>query len=144
MQQMFKNMLVIPLPTHTHTHNTRTHTLHTHIYTHTHIHTHTHTEEVSGIYITSLNSTGAAATDGRIHVGDRIVRVDGHPLRGLENMEAAAVLRNSGNPVKLVLGRRKRGNTSPPGEGRKERWREEEGEGGGGGGGGGGEEKEEG
>ena len=90
-----------------------------------HTHTHTHTEEVSGIYITSLNSTGAAATDGRIHVGDRIVRVDGHPLRGLENMEAAAVLRNSGNPVKLVLGRRKRGNTSPPGEGRKERWREE-------------------
>ena len=74
---------------------------------------------MSGIYITSLNPTGAAATDGRIHVGDRIVRVDGHPLRGLENMEAAAVLRNSGNPVKLVLGRRRRRNTSPPGGGRE-------------------------
>jgi len=47
------------------------------------------------------------------------VRVDGHPLRGLENMEAAAVLRNSGNPVKLVLGRRRRRNTSPPGGGRE-------------------------
>lgn len=52
-------------------------------------------------------------------MGDRIVRVDGHPLRGLENMEAAAVLRNSGNPVKLVLGRRRRRNTSPPGGGRE-------------------------
>ena len=33
--------------------------------------------------------------------------MDGHSLRGLENMEAAAVLRNSGNPVRLVFGRPK-------------------------------------
>ena len=70
---------------------------------------------MSGIYITSLNPNGAAAKDGRIQVQDRIVKVDGHFLRGLENMEAAAVLRNSGNPIKLVLGRRKRREaTSPP------------------------------
>ena len=93
------------------THSTcRVYTQHTqtHSHSHTQPHTHTHTEEVSGIYITSLNPSGAAAIDGRIQVGDRIVKVDGHPLRGLENMEAAAVLRNSGNPVKLVLGRRRR------------------------------------
>ena len=41
-------------------------------------------------------------------MGDRIVKVDGHPLRGLENMEAAAVLRNSGNPIKLVLARKRK------------------------------------
>ena len=88
----------------THTQHTRTYT---HTHTNTHTHTHTHTEEVSGIYITSLNPSGVAAQDKRIAVGDRILKVDGHSLRGLENMEAASVLRNSGNPVKLVLSRKK-------------------------------------
>ena len=60
-----------------------------------------------GIYVTSLNPVGAAASDGRIKVGDRILKVDGHSLRGLENMEAASVLRNCGNPVKLVLCRKR-------------------------------------
>ena len=60
-----------------------------------------------GIYVTSLNPVGAAASDGRIMVGDRILKVDGHSLRGLENMEAASVLRNCGNPVKLVLCRKR-------------------------------------
>ena len=68
---------------------------------------------MSGIYITSLNPTGPAATDGRIEVGDRILKVDGHSLRGLENMEAAAVIRNSGNPVKLVLSRKHRKPSTP-------------------------------
>ena len=60
-----------------------------------------------GIYVTSLNPVGAAASDGRIMVGDRILKVDGHSLRGLENMEAASVLRNCGNPVKLVMCRKR-------------------------------------
>ena len=60
-----------------------------------------------GIYVTSMNPAGAAADDGRIKVGDRILKVDGHSLRGLENMEAASVLRNCGNPVKLVLCRKR-------------------------------------
>ena len=60
-----------------------------------------------GIYVTSMNPVGAAASDGRIQVGDRILKVDGHSLRGLENMEAASVLRKCGNPVKLVLCRKR-------------------------------------
>ena len=60
-----------------------------------------------GIYVTSMNPVGAAANDGRIKVGDRILKVDGHSLRGLENMEAASVLRNCGNPVRLVLCRKR-------------------------------------
>ena len=67
----------------------------------------THTEEVMGIYVTSMNPVGAAANDGRIKGGDRILKVDGHSLRGLENMEAASVLRNCGNPVRLVMCRKK-------------------------------------
>ena len=69
--------------------------------------THTHAEEVNGIYITSMNPNGAAAQAKRITVGDRILKVGGHSLKGLENMEAASVLRNSGNPVKLMLSRRR-------------------------------------
>ena len=63
--------------------------------------------ELKGLYITSINTLGAVGKDGRAKVNDRILRVDGHSLRGLENMEAAAVLRNSGNPVRLVFGRPK-------------------------------------
>ena len=79
-------------------------------------HAHTLTEEVSGIYITSLNPHGPAAKDGRVRVGDRIMKVDGHSLRGLENMEAASVLRNSGDPVKLVLSRKRRKRSVSPHE----------------------------
>ena len=67
-----------------------------------------------GIYVSSLNPVGAAANDGRIKVGDRILKVDGHSLRGLENMEAASVLRNCGNPVKLVLCRKRLPQESDP------------------------------
>lgn len=69
---------------------------------------------MSGIFITSLNPLGAAAADGRIQAGDRILKVNGHSLSGLENMEAASVLRNSGNPVRLVLGRKRKKALSPP------------------------------
>lgn len=63
--------------------------------------------ELSGIYITSMNPTGPVALHGQVKEGDRILKVGSVSLRGLENMEAASVLRNSGNPVKLVLNRRK-------------------------------------
>ena len=61
--------------------------------------------ELKGLYLTSINTQGAVRKDGRAKVNDRILRVDGHSMRGLENMEAAAILRNSGNPVRLVFGR---------------------------------------
>ena len=63
--------------------------------------------EVSGIYITSLNPLGVAGLDGQVKKGDRILKVNDVSLRGLGNMEAASVLRNSGKLVKLVLSRRK-------------------------------------
>ncbi len=74
---------------------------------------------MKGIYVTSLTPNGTAAQDKQIAVGDRILKVDGHSLRGLENMDAASVLRNSGDPVVLVLSRRKNetavGNNGEPG-----------------------------
>ena len=75
--------------------------------------------ELSGIYITSLNPTGTAARDGRLQEGDRILKVDNTSLRGMENMEAASVLRNTGNPVRLVLTRHKERQRTPSPEGEK-------------------------
>ena len=63
---------------------------------------------MDGIYITRLNPNGAAAQHGGILEGDRILEVDGQSLSGMENMEAAAILRNSGNLVKLVLARKRK------------------------------------
>jgi len=65
-------------------------------------------EWLTGIYVTQLNPNGPAARDGRIREGDRILQVDATSLRGMENMEAASVLRNSGNPVRLLLSRHKK------------------------------------
>lgn len=71
---------------------------------------------MKGIYVTSITPNGTADQDKRISVGDRILKVDGHSLKGLENMEAASVLRNSGDPVLLMLSRRKNKTTNNNGK----------------------------
>ena len=71
-----------------------------------------HAEELKGLYITGLNPTGVAAQHGQIREGDRILEVDRVSLKGMENMEAAAMLRNSGSSVRLLLSRRRK--PSPP------------------------------
>ena len=55
-----------------------------------------------------MNPTGPIGQHGQVKEGDRILKVGNVSLKGLENMEAASVLRNSSNPVKLILNRRKR------------------------------------
>ena len=55
--------------------------------------------------------------------------MDGHSLRGLENMEAAAVLRKSGNPVKLLFGRPKTQEEGADGTERDDMEPEDEGKG---------------
>ena len=60
-----------------------------------------------GVYVTSVNPVGAVANDRRIKVGDRILKVNNRSLRGLDSMEAASVLRYCGNPVRLVLCRKR-------------------------------------
>lgn len=66
-------------------------------------------EELSGIFVKSVNKGSAADISGKIHVNDRIVEVDGQSLQGYSNLQAVEVLRNSGNVVKLCLERYLRG-----------------------------------
>ena len=62
-------------------------------------------EELSGIFVKSVNKGSAADLSGKIQVNDRIVEVDGMSLQGFSNLQAVEVLRNSGNIVKLCLER---------------------------------------
>lgn len=66
-------------------------------------------EELSGIFVKSVNKGSAADISGKIQVNDRIVEVDGQSLQGYSNLQAVEVLRNSGNVVKLCLERYLRG-----------------------------------
>ena len=61
--------------------------------------------EDRGIYIGSVNPSGPAGQTGKVFPKDRIIKVNQHPLKSLTNMEAAAVLRNCGQTVHLVLRR---------------------------------------
>lgn len=60
-----------------------------------------------GIYIRSVNPIGPAGLSGLVKRKDRILSVDNQPLKNLSNMAAANLLRNTGNKVTLVLGRKK-------------------------------------
>ncbi|XP_025111382.1 patj homolog isoform X6 [Pomacea canaliculata] len=60
-------------------------------------------DEVSGIFVKSISPGSAAAQDGRIHVNDQIIEVDGRSLQGYTNHQAVEVLRNTGQSVLLCL-----------------------------------------
>ena len=69
--------------------------------------------EDRGIFITSVNPDKSAGLSRKVLKGDRILYVDGYSLRGLSNMSAASKLRESGNPVVLVLGRSRKSEIVP-------------------------------
>lgn len=62
-------------------------------------------EELSGIFVKSVNKGSAADLSGKIKVNDRIVEVDGQSLQGYSNIQAVEVLRNCGSVVRLCLER---------------------------------------
>uniref|UniRef100_UPI003AAA223C multiple PDZ domain protein n=1 Tax=Centroberyx gerrardi TaxID=166262 RepID=UPI003AAA223C len=62
--------------------------------------------EPSGIFVKSITKDSAVEQDGRIHVGDQIIAVDGVNIQGYTNQQAVEVLRHTGQAVHLKLVRR--------------------------------------
>ncbi|KAL2079011.1 hypothetical protein ACEWY4_024755 [Coilia grayii] len=62
--------------------------------------------EPSGIFVKSITKDSAVEQDGRIHVGDQIIAVDGVNIQGFTNQQAVEVLRHTGQTVHLKLVRR--------------------------------------
>ncbi|XP_043863387.1 protein lap4 isoform X12 [Drosophila mojavensis] len=56
-----------------------------------------------GVFVSKINSVGAARRDGRLKVGMRLLEVNGHSLLGASHQDAVNVLRNAGNEIKLVV-----------------------------------------
>uniref|UniRef100_A0A8C4XA42 Multiple PDZ domain protein n=1 Tax=Erpetoichthys calabaricus TaxID=27687 RepID=A0A8C4XA42_ERPCA len=62
--------------------------------------------EPSGIFVKSITEGSTVEQDGRIHVGDQIIAVDGTNIQGFTNQQAVEVLRRTGQTVHLRLKRR--------------------------------------
>lgn len=56
-----------------------------------------------GVFVSKINSSGAARRDGRLKVGMRILEVNGLSLLGATHQEAVNALRMSGQNLNLVV-----------------------------------------
>uniref|UniRef100_G3TGY2 Cytochrome c oxidase assembly protein COX16 homolog, mitochondrial n=1 Tax=Loxodonta africana TaxID=9785 RepID=G3TGY2_LOXAF len=55
----------------------------------------------SGIYVSRIKENGAAALDGRLQEGDKILSVNGQDLKNLLHQDAVNLFRNAGYAVSL-------------------------------------------
>ncbi|XP_029085340.1 membrane-associated guanylate kinase, WW and PDZ domain-containing protein 3 isoform X3 [Monodon monoceros] len=56
-----------------------------------------------GLFILRLAEDGPAIKDGRIHVGDQIVEINGEPTQGITHTRAIELIQAGGNKVLLLL-----------------------------------------
>uniref|UniRef100_A0A8D2BBC8 Synaptojanin-2-binding protein n=1 Tax=Sciurus vulgaris TaxID=55149 RepID=A0A8D2BBC8_SCIVU len=60
-----------------------------------------HVSNDSGIYVSRIKENGAAALDGRLQEGDKILSVNGQDLKNLLHQDAVDLFRNAGYAVSL-------------------------------------------
>lgn len=56
-----------------------------------------------GVFISKVNSIGAARRDGRLRAGMRLLEVNGRSLLGASHQEAVHALRSCGDTIQLVV-----------------------------------------
>ncbi|KAJ8977705.1 hypothetical protein NQ317_005438, partial [Molorchus minor] len=56
-----------------------------------------------GVFVSKINSVGAARRDGRLRAGMRLIEVNGKSLLGATHQEAVNALRSCGNVIHLVV-----------------------------------------
>lgn len=56
-----------------------------------------------GVFISKINSAGAARRDGRLRAGMRLIEVNGKSLLGATHQEAVHALRSCGDIIHLVV-----------------------------------------
>ncbi|KAI4881158.1 hypothetical protein NFI96_020887 [Prochilodus magdalenae] len=62
--------------------------------------------EDSGIYVAKIKENGAAALDGRLREGDKILAINGHRLENLPHSAAVELFRSAGEDVLLQVEQR--------------------------------------
>ncbi|XP_069049509.1 synaptojanin-2-binding protein isoform X2 [Lepisosteus oculatus] len=60
----------------------------------------------SGIYVAKIKENGAAAQDGRLQEGDKILAINGRRLENLSHSEAVELFRTAGEDVLLRVQQR--------------------------------------
>lgn len=56
-----------------------------------------------GVFVSKINSIGAARRDGRLRAGMRLIEVNGKSLLGATHQEAVNALRTCGNTISIVV-----------------------------------------
>ncbi|KAK7083566.1 hypothetical protein SK128_023354, partial [Halocaridina rubra] len=56
-----------------------------------------------GVFISKINSNGAAFREGKLKVGQRVLEVNEHSLLGITHEEAVNIMRNAGSTIRLVV-----------------------------------------
>ncbi|XP_063969005.1 tyrosine-protein phosphatase non-receptor type 13-like isoform X2 [Lytechinus pictus] len=62
-----------------------------------------------GIFVRSIEPHGPAHRDGRLHVGDRIISINGQSLEGVGHRVAVDIIKNSPEVVQLIVSQPKTG-----------------------------------
>ncbi|XP_012415545.1 synaptojanin-2-binding protein [Trichechus manatus latirostris] len=69
----------------------------------------------NGIYVSRIKENGAAALDGRLQEGDKILSVNGRDLKNLLHRDAVGLFRNAGYAVSLRVQHRLQVQNGPVG-----------------------------